>query len=135
MLKGWLSGFGRHRRWIVQAVMLSLVLPVLIGLLPQPALSAAAALERDLALSLCNPYGGDDPAESGHRPAAHDTCILCTACAAVTGPALANATPGLDVRPRLAHPMRRAVPAFLPPAAAFLLDGSPPRGPPALVPA
>ena len=118
------------RRWFAQAVVFALVLPVLIGLLPQPALSATAALERDLVASVCGqdvprlPDGGPQHQER------HDHCVLCGNQCSSTSPSLAAASPAFSSMPR-----RLVIPA---PAAALklaaplqaLLDASPPRGPP-----
>jgi hypothetical protein len=118
------------RRWLAQAVALALLLPALIGLLPQPALSAASAFERDLMLSVC----GEDASQQGggHHPSTHEHCVLCASHCSSLSPSLANAAPAFTAAPRRsAEPMVTAAPALAPPLQA-LLDASPPRGPPTL---
>lgn len=115
------------RRWFAQAVALALLLPVLSGLLPQPALSAAAALERDIMLSVC---GGDQPQGDEHR-ATHDHCVLCGNQGPTCTPSLATAAPAFALVPRRSlRPVAAAAEALAPPLQA-LIDASPPRGPPA----
>jgi len=117
------------RRWFAQAVALALLLPALIGLLPQPALSAASALERDLLLSVC---GQDLPQPGGgQHQTSHDHCVLCGNHCPGCSPSLATAAPAFTAVPRRsATPEASAADAIAPPLQA-LLDASPPRGPPA----
>lgn len=118
------------RRWLVRAVALSLLLPALAGLLPQPAVSASAALDRDLLVSVC---GQDRPPQQGGVPhdQAHDRCVLCGQHCTGCRPNLASPTPAFVAAPRqaamalLAATRRLAVPLRA------RLAGSPPRGPPA----
>jgi hypothetical protein len=121
----------KRRGVVIHAVMLALVLPMLLGLLPQPALSAAQTLDRAIAESLCLTSGNDGPAGQQQHPANGDACILCGPCSAA-GPAPGEAArDGRGLRPT-------AVAAPCPPAqlqrpeTSWLLYGSPPRGPPAL---
>ena len=119
------------RRWFAHAVMLAFVLPALIGVLPQPALSASAALERDLLMSVC---GQDMPQQDqgGQHQTSHDHCVLCGNHCPSCSPTLAGATPAFAAVPRhAAIPEPAAVTAVAPPLQA-LLDASPPRGPPTL---
>jgi hypothetical protein len=123
-----------HHRWIVHTVVLALALPALLGLLTGPATSAAAALERDIALWVCNSEGNGGPAGPDQSPAQHDgSCILCSVCAAAAGPAPAepaSAFPALSRTPAAKpHPLA----AQLRPHPSLLLSGSPPRGPPSLL--
>ena len=118
------------RRWFVQAVALALVLPALAGLLPQPALSAAAALDRDLMLSVC---GQQVPGKTdgGQQHQGHDHCVLCSSHCPNCSPSLDSAGPAFAARPHLAGiPLSATAQAIAPPLLA-LLDASPPRGPPA----
>jgi hypothetical protein len=57
--------------WLV----LAFLLPLLLALLPAPALSGAAVLDRDLSESICALPGedGETPDHAGHD----DCCILC----------------------------------------------------------
>lgn len=130
MRKGALAGLRKMRRWLVQAVALALLLPALIGLVPQPALSAAAALDRDLMLSVCGqamPGQGD----GGQQHRDHDHCVLCSSHGASWNPSLDTAEPAFAARPRLPGiPQAATAQAIAPPLLA-LLDASPPRGPPA----
>jgi hypothetical protein len=133
MHRGWLCRLRQNRRWIFHAVAIALVLPVLLGLLPNPASSAASALERDIALSVCGSYGNGGPAGPQQHPAHPDACILCSICAAATAPApgdagaavdALNRTPAVSSLPRATHSR---------PALSWLLFGSPPRGPPSIL--
>jgi hypothetical protein len=127
---GVLSVLRQSRGWIVHAVVLALVLPVLAGLLPAPALSAAAALERDLAVSLCATANGEQPDGQQQHPAHHDACILCTLGATLNGPSPGDAAVVAIARTTGAvlHPPQAS--ARLQPSR--FLTGSPPRGPPAV---
>ena len=127
---GVFSAMRQHRGWLVHAVVLALLLPVFAGLLPAPALSAAAALERDLALSLCATANGGQPDGQSPHPARHDACVLCSIGATLNGPSPGDAavlamarTPGIILHPPQAS-------TGLQPS--HFLTGSPPRGPPAL---
>lgn len=116
------------RRWLAQAVALALVLPALIGMMPQPALSADAALARDLLLSVC---GEDVPQQGGGaQHAAHDHCVLCASHCSSLSPSLTAAAPAFSAVPRQAHLRLAAATAHIPPPLQALLDASPPRGPP-----
>ena len=131
MRKGIFASLRGMRRLVIQAVALAFILPALIGLLPQPALSAAAALDRDLLTAVC---GQDRPAVPQGAPQhqVHEHCVLCAAHGPSFVPGLAAATPAFA-----AAPPRRVAPA---PAASCdgalplqaLLDARPPRGPPSL---
>lgn len=130
MYGGILSVLRQSRGWIVHAAVLALTLPVLAGLLPAPALSAMAALERDLAVSLCATTNGEHPGGQPQHPEQHDACILCALGATLNGP-----SPGDAAVLAIAH----STSAVLhPPQAStglqpsHFLTGSPPRGPPAL---
>ena len=107
-----------------------LVLPALLAILPQPALSAAAALERDVMLSICGQDGPQQDGEGGHRSATHEHCVLCSASCSGVGPGLATATPAFAAQPqRPLLPQKEAAGRLAAPLAA-LLDASPLRGPP-----
>jgi len=117
------------RRWFAHAVALALLLPILIGLLPQPALSAAAALERDVMLSVC---GSDQPQQpGGEHHATHDHCVLCGNHGPNFTPTLASAAPAFTAVPRRSVAPAAATEQALAPPLQALLDASPPRGPPA----
>jgi hypothetical protein len=118
------------RRWLAQAVALALLLPALIGLLPQPALSAASAFERDLLLSVC---GENAPQQGGgHHQSSHDHCVLCGSNCSSLSPSLANAEPAFTAAPRRSDEPTVTVAATLAPPLQARLDASPPRGPPTL---
>jgi hypothetical protein len=106
-------------------VALALLLPALIGLLPQPALSAASAFERDLLLSVC---GEDAP----QHQSTHDHCVLCGSQCSGFSPSLAKAEPAFTAAPRRSLEPAVTVAATLAPPLQALLDASPPRGPPTL---
>ncbi len=118
------------RRWVAQAVALALLLPALIGLLPQPALSAASTFERDLLLSVC---GENEPQQGGgHHQSSHDHCVLCGSNCSSLSPSLANAEPAFTAAPRRSDEPTVTVAATLAPPLQARLDASPPRGPPTL---
>lgn len=118
------------RRWVAQAVALALLLPALIGLLPQPALSAASAFERDLLLSVCGE--GAPQQGGGQHQSTHDHCVLCSGHCSGVSPNLANVAPAFTAAPRRADEPAMTVAATLAPPLQALLDASPPRGPPTL---
>lgn len=131
MARGSLSAFRMHRRGIVQAVLFALLLPLLLGLAPQPSLSASAALERDLALSICSSSSADHPVGQEQHGGAHQHCILCASCAAAHAPLLAGGAAAFAPKP-LAEGARPVPPqAGLAFPLRALLDARPPRGPPA----
>lgn len=131
MAKSVLERLRQQRRSIIHWVIAALVLPVLLGLLPQPALSEAAALERDLASFTCSldPAGAADR-ENGSRHSQHDQCILCASGCPVCAPVLLGGVPSAAL-PRLkqAHLQQPAdhITAIL---RGVLRQGSPPRAPP-----
>lgn len=132
MHKGGLATFRNMHRWFVHAVMLALLLPALIGLLPQPAVSASAALERDLLVSVCGRDTPQQQDEGSRHPAGHDHCVLCSSHGTACSPSLAGAEPAFTpVPPQAGAPSRVRDGAIAPPLQA-LLDASPPRGPPPL---
>ncbi|MFM8745602.1 MAG: hypothetical protein ACKOED_02900 [Aestuariivirga sp.] len=109
----------------------ALLLPALFVMLPQPALSAAAALDRDLAYGLCGPSGGPNDDSVPRNHAGHGDCILCVTSCPACGPNLAPAEPAFTawpVHPGIPGP--REIAAIALPLRA-LIDARPPRGPPA----
>lgn len=132
-LTGRMKGLRSHlqlRRGVVRWMIAVWLLPVLLGLLPTSVLPAAAALERDLAFSICSPLGSTDPLGGGSNGDHHQHCILCAAGCPVLGPAPGAAGTLLPL------PREKAVLALASPTDGYfvfgqvLLDGSPPRGPP-----
>jgi hypothetical protein len=123
----------QHHRWIFQAVAIALVLPALLGLLPNSATSAASALERDIALSVCGSYGKGGPAGPQQHPAHPDACVLCSICAAAAGSAPVDAGAAFIAlnRSSVVESLPRATQSR--PASSWLLFGSPPRGPPSIL--
>lgn len=119
------------RRWFAHAVALALLLPALLVLLPQPSLSAEAALGRDLVSSVC---GKDGPQQNGQGPlqhAGHDHCMACGTTCSGCGPSLSSAMPAFaTIPPSTGSPEIAPRDAMAPPLKA-LLDSRPPRGPPA----
>lgn len=118
------------RRWFAQAVMLAFVLPAVIGLLPQPALSASTALDRDIMMSVC---GQDMPGQPGgdqQHQATHDHCMLCGNHCQSCCPTLGASAPAFAATPRHAGIPQAATPEALASPLQALLDASPPRGPP-----
>lgn len=134
MNRGWLLALRTGRRGIARALAAALLFPVLVALLPPLSVSAAEALERDLAQSIC---GQTMPEQGGGmaQHTGHDHCILAgTACPACA-PTNTAAAPAFAAAPiRIA-----SVPAYgrdvSPPVRpVLLLTASPPRGPPASLP-
>lgn len=131
MHRGWLSRLRFTRHVTAQLVAVAMLLPALLSLLPQPALSAAAQLEQDLARALCSESGTHPAAPQDHaRHEGSASCILCAACASAGGPGLSGAAGGVSLAPpdlgmglRLAAQLPRQ---HLPAPS----GGSPPRGPP-----
>lgn len=123
-----LGAFRQNRGIVSLALLVALVIPLLAGLLPQPALSAEAALARDIVASRCQP--GEEPGQPGMDHQSRDCCILCSAAAApVTAPDLSQ---GIAATPRRALPRLAGVaedPA--PPRIPFYDSDLSLRGPPA----
>ena len=118
------------RHWLARTMVFALLLPQLLGLLPQPSLSAAAALERDLAWSVCDPAGGG-PGERNEHNQQHDAqCILCTTGCQHCSPVLADEQPFVPISRQLAGLSARlpVTDSLIVPG--VLRDGSPTRGPP-----
>ena len=122
----------RQQRAVGRVVMFVFLLPLLLGLLPQRALSAEEALLRDLATSLCSENVAGSPVgdQSGGQGDRHGQCALCVAGTPHVGPlvpscigVIATSEDGLFAVPELdrtARPPRHLIPP----------DDSPPRGPP-----
>lgn len=127
---GWLDRVRLHRRWIVHAVLVALLVPVLLGVLPVTGHSAESMLERDLALSLCSSDRQDGLPGEEQGPSHSETCVLCSACAATAGRSL------VEIVSAFAEPSHSPLPAvycqavLLRPLESLRLLGSPPRGPP-----
>jgi hypothetical protein len=132
MRKGLLARLRNMRRWFIHAVVLTLMLPGLFGLLPQPALSASAALARDLQASVC---GRDLPQQQGggQHDQAHEHCMLCSSHCASCSPSLDSQTPAFAAAPRRSALASIEAAHLRPLPLQALLDASPPRGPPARV--
>lgn len=130
MRKGGLARLRNMRRWFAHAVVLALVLPALVGLLPRPALSAAAALDRDLLMSVCS-QNLPQQDQSPHQ-ATHDHCVLCGNHCPSISPSLAGGAPAFLPAPRRGGIPGPAAVHAIPPPLQALLDASPPRGPPTL---
>lgn len=131
MAQGLFTSLRRKRRGIISWVIAALVLPLLISLAPQPALSAEAALDRAIAESLC---GTTAPAsQQGQHQDHTQHCILCHSgamCCTVALPAGGALTaPGRQGFGESPLALRRDTR----PSASFHRDGTPPTGPPAFV--
>jgi hypothetical protein len=132
MCLGYIRPMASGRRGLVSVLVLALLLPVLIGLLPIPALSATAALERDIAVSLCDPLGEPLQQGSPQHQAGHDHCILCGTSCPCCSPGISPASAAFASRPASsAIPLPQLGSAVMLRLLA-LLDVSPPRGPPSL---
>ena len=120
------------RRAIIRAVVAALLLPVLLNILPAFPASAATALERDIAASICG-RDTQQPLQGGARHAGHDHCILAGAACSVCAPSGADVAPAFAAAPLQVDTVAPFSRAILPPClpkAAF--KGSPPRGPPSI---
>lgn len=126
-----LNRFRRYRQVIACLAIALLLLPLLGGMLSQPALSAEAQLAHDLGLSVCSP-NRQAPTPANDQSDHHGQCILCiTHASSLTAPE--PALPGIavastDADDAVPHLLRtaRAPQHVIPP------DDSPPRGPPSL---
>lgn len=130
MAGGQVANLRRVRRAVIHWMIAAFILPVLFGLLPQSAPSPARALERDLTLSVCSPFGQQDPTRGPLHDESKATCVLCIIGCGFAGPDgpqdgfAANANPEDFAK------------AFMPillgvhGVRAVLADASPPRGPP-----
>lgn len=130
MHRGWISRLRLTRHVTARVMAVAMLLPALLSLLPQPALSAAAQLEQDLARAVCSASGahaGAPQGQAGHE--GNTSCILCGVCASAGCAGLSGAGGALLAPPLLGMGLRLA--AQLPrqnlPAPS---GGSPPRGPP-----
>lgn len=133
MHRGWLSRLKLIRHVTARVMAVAMLLPALLSLLPQPALSAAALLQQDLARAICSETGTQSSVPQGH--AGHEpnaSCILCGACASAGAGGLSAAPGYVSVAPpvrgsglRLTAQLRRQ---HLPAPS----GGSPPRGPPSI---
>ena len=117
-------------RGLAAAMALAMILPVLMTLLPQPALSAAAALDRDLMHALCDPSGGPHDEDGPQKQADHGNCILCGNSCPACSPTLTPAGAAFATRPALTVPATPREHVALAPPLQALIDASPPRGPP-----
>jgi hypothetical protein len=120
-----------HRCWIVQAVMLAIVAPVLLGLLPDLGRSAESMLARDLALSVCSSDSQAPGHGEQHLPVHSESCVLCSICASASSRSLINAVLAFTEPRQTQAPAINSLTVGLRPPQALLLFGSPPRGPPA----
>lgn len=69
------------RRWLVGALLVALLAPMLAGMLPRPALSAEEGLQRALAQSLCSTPGERDRDGGQDHDGQCQLCVLgCAAC-------------------------------------------------------
>jgi hypothetical protein len=130
MHRGCLGFLRIRRRVTIHAVVLALVLPLVLGLLPQLAMAADNSLDRDVAASICGPSNPGGPADGTIHHSGHGDCILCASCAA-TGVVPAGSTAAFGAEPRRVEAVPAVPPAGLPQPLRALLDASPPRGPPA----
>lgn len=130
MSTGWLHAVRTRRHAIARALVAAWLFPVLLALLPPLSVSAATALERDLAQSVCGQSMPEPGGDAAHNTG-HDHCIVAGASCPVCAPSTTAAAPAFVVAPtRLG-----VIPAFnrdvLPPVRQGLfLSANPPRGPP-----
>lgn len=127
---GAIRNMRRQRSWLAHWLVAVLLLPLLIGILPQPALSVEASLAQDLALSVCSPFEDhQSDGERGHKPAHEQHCIVCSAGCPLCAPALpvnqALSLPSTATNRTLEYDSRDVIPVY-----GVLWHGSPPRGPP-----
>lgn len=130
MRSGILQGLRLNRQWLARCLAAVLLLPLLLGLIPQAALSAEAALERDLAWSVCEHDAGTPTDGKGHEQKHETQCILCVTGCPICAPALAVDLPATSQFPSslggaAPHPEGERLTALR-----VLRDGSPTRGPP-----
>lgn len=116
----------RNRERASLVLLIALLLPLVLGLMPQAAFSAQAQFDRDVAASLCAP---ESDGQDQDRHAGHDACcILCPAGSSVPVALRASAQPALPLL------FRRADSALTPadpvPGLRADLARIVPRGPP-----
>jgi|GEM_PF-4003914 len=132
MRKGALAGMRNMRRWFIHAVALALMLPAIIGLLPQQALPASAAFDRDHLVSVCGQDLPKQRNDGGQHQGGHDHCVLCAGHGFNCSPGIASvASASTAALPPGGIPQAATALALAPPLQ-VLLDARPPRGPPAL---
>jgi hypothetical protein len=118
-----------RRRWLVGLLLAALLLPLLGGALPRPALSAEQSLEQALRLSLCTTPGEretDGGAGGGHDGQCQLCVLGCGVCCAAPIADLA-ATPADFPR---GSPRNLAAPASAPVPPAPVDRPLQPRAPP-----
>lgn len=135
MRRGILPGLRKQRRWLAHAVAVFLVLPALIGLLPQAALSATAALERDAMASICGQDRPQPVDHDGQQHAGHDHCVVCATACAGLGPGLAAVSPAFATRPGRTGVLGALQAGETGSPLQASVAWRPPRGPPAASPA
>jgi hypothetical protein len=131
MAGGIMQGLRKHQHCVTRWVVAVLLLPLLLGLLPPAQVSAAEALDRDIAASRCLEGGTGLPSGQGDHRQHQDHCILCAAGTHDCGMAFINASPAFDAVPeRQPHIVPLA--GFHVSTLIFFQDGNRPRGPPAV---
>lgn len=109
-------------------LVLAMLLPLLLGAIPAPALSAEGQIASDIASSRCSPTAGDGGPR--HDPATHDCCILCAGLG--QGTAAPPLKGGIDAMlPDVVATLHYAAPPLPSAAAVPGFDHIAPRGPPA----
>jgi hypothetical protein len=129
MRRGFLTSLGLQRQATALLTLFALILPLLLALAPQRALSAEEAAIREFAGSICGPSNQASPSGGGH-PGDHQQCLFCLA-----GCATGCAAPSADrigETLAIAHQAGFHFPCIVAGSAihAILKDGNPPRGPP-----
>lgn len=129
MRKCFLTSLGLKRQAIALSTLFALILPLLLALAPQRALSAEEAAVREFAGSICGPSNETSPVGGGH-PDGHQQCLFCLA-----GCATGCAAPSADRIGETLGIADQAGSLFLCIVAGSAIhavpkDGNPPRGPP-----
>ncbi len=129
MQSGIMNWFRHSRRLPSLALLLAILAPVLLGLLPVPAIGAEQRLLNDISANICSPL--EQGGKTGQMPFSHeDHCILCASSNHF--PAAAK-TPDLVITPSLV--LRRITltqTQDVAPPSRPDLRATAPRGPPTL---
>ena len=129
MKRGIINGMRREHGSLSLAIVFALVLPVLLALLPAPAISAEALVLREIEASVCDTSGQGGP----HQQNQHDCCDCCILCRASGSHATLSSSAPVDATPARAALATRLRPALmLGLAVGAQRNGLSARGPPAV---
>lgn len=128
----WLNWLRSRRRGVVNLLIAAFLVPMLFAALPDAGLSAAAALDRDVAQSYCDISGLEKPGSLPADHLKHDCCILCSTGFLTSSPQDLLEGLAFEAVPQDEPSIPETETSGQPPAAIVLLSGSPPQGPPSV---